>query len=140
MNKNRHLIFHRSSPSISKNMGNLAAKRYWLTPSQSKQTRSICCFTVVNLRYHYASLKVSLHILFSGYIAPWRSALPVNIIRNGREPLRYKERSTMPISDMEPIASFGSDTRVDTFRQPPSGDHYTRSDLGHPSGSTGEPE
>ena len=68
------------------------------------------------------------------------SALPVNIIRNGREPLRYKERSTMPISDMEPIASFGSDTRVDTFRQPPSGDHYTRSDLGHPSGSTGEPE
>ena len=68
------------------------------------------------------------------------SALPVNIIRNGREPLRYKEKSTMPIIDMEPPASFGSDTRVDTFRQPPSGDHYTRSDLGHPSGSTGEPE
>ena len=45
----------------------------------------------------------------------------------------------MPISDMEPPASFGSDTRVDTFRQPPSGDHYTRSNLGHPSGSTGEP-
>ena len=98
-----------------------------------------CCFTVVNLRYHYASLKMALSYN-RGTSRHGQSAFPVNIIRNGREPLRYKERSTMPIIDMEPPASFGSDTRVDTFRQPPSGDHYTQSDLGHPSGSTGEPE
>jgi len=42
----------------------------------------------------------------------------------------------MPIIDMEPPANFGSDTRVDTFHQPPCQEINMRSDLDHPSGSS----